>query len=87
MDTKTAEQQYYMKQLSVTSGDTETLKRTYYNSINTVQKDNGQDAFVQFLTEEGYSGHYLDMFKSYLESEGYSGNLTDIENQFYNDNI
>jgi hypothetical protein len=68
------ERNFYMKQLSVTSGNTEDLKALVYPNgelvwlqSQTTGVTNVEDGWVKFLTEEGYSGDLPSMKKKYYE--------------------
>ena len=87
LERKTAERNFYLTQLGVTSGERLSLSRRFY--LSQLSLTNGERLSLEkaWLKFKGAtSDNREDAWKEFLESEGYSGEVDTMRKQYYEDN-
>jgi len=84
---KTAEREFYLTQLTLTSGERLSLSRQFYLSQLTLTEGERLSLEKQWLASQGATGsNREDMWKSFLEGQGYSGAVDTMRRDYYRDN-
>ena len=82
------ERAFYMKELSVTSGNIKDLERNFLLTKLSLTSGNTEDLTMLYFVSEGITDINIDdAWKSFLNGEGYTGNVEDMKLRYFTDNL
>ncbi len=88
IERRTAERNFYLVSLGLTTGERLTLRRLYYLKSLSKLEGNGDSLEMEWLASHPgvIFGERLSMWKKFLNLEGYTGEVETMRTQFYIDN-